>query len=273
MSDFTTTENREALTFFKKIYDEELVNEDFAVMDPAQWSDPIVNGEAGVMVNVADEANRLQNKLLDVDPSLEGAIDLIGAIEGPHGLFSLPTSGYNDLLAISTTAVKTEEELRKVLEFMDMLDTEEGQTIAHNGVEGIHYEIEDGNYVPTKDPTLANEYSALNQILTFISGNKFLREPETDIKQKEHVIIAENEEIVVGNPAEALISEVYALRGAQLDDIIGDARIKYIVGQIDESGLDDAVDLWLKSGGQDLIDEIDRKSTRLNSSHVAISYA
>lgn len=254
--DFMAPEYREALNFFKKIYDEGLVNEDFAVMDPAQWSDPIVNGEAGVMVNVADEANRLQNKLLDVDPSLEGAIDLIGAIEGPHGLFSLPTSGYNDLLAISTTAVKTEEELRRVLEFMDMLSTEEGETLAHNGVEGIHYEIVDGVYVPTDDPTLVNEYSSLNQILTFIPGDRFLKEPETEIKQKEQVILAENEEIVVANPAEPLVSQVYAQRGAQLDNIIGDARIQYIVGQIDESGLDEAEELWLRSGGQDLIDEM-----------------
>lgn len=253
---FEAPEYREALAFFKKIYEEGLVNEDFAVMDPSHWSDPVVNGEAGVMVNVADEANRIQNKMLQADESTAGAIDIIGAIEGPNGLFSLPTSGYSDLLAISTTAVKTEEELRRVLEFMDMLSDEEGETIAHNGVEGIHYEIEDGVYLPTDDTSLVNEYTSLNQILTFIPGDRFLKEPETDLKIKELDIIAGNEDIVVANPAEPLVSKVYGQRGAQLDDIIGDARIKYIVGQIDESGLDEAEKLWLKSGGQDLIDEM-----------------
>ena len=60
----------------------------------------------------------------------------------------------------------------------------------------------------------------------------------------------------MANPAEPLVSQVYAQRGAQLDNIVGDARIQYIVGQIDESGLDEAEELWLKSGGQDLIDEM-----------------
>lgn len=253
---FQAPEYKEALAFFRKIYEEGLVSEDFAVMDPAQWGDPVVNGEAGVMVNVADEANRIQIKMLQADPSTEGAIDILGAVEGPKGLFSIPTSGYNSLLAISKTAVKTEEDLHKVLAFMDKLSTEEGETIAHNGVEGIHYEIVDGVYKPTDDPALVNEYTSLNQILTFIPGDRFLKEPETDLKIKEKEILAENEEIVVANPAEALVSEVYSLKGAQLDDIIGDARIKYIVGQIDEDGLDEAEALWMSSGGKDLIAEM-----------------
>src|SRR5690625_696181 len=124
---FQAPEYREALNFFRQIYEEGLVNEDFAVMDPGQWNDPFINGEAGVVVTVADEANRNQNKMLQADPSLEGAVDLFGAVEGPKGLFSLPTSGYNDMLAISTTAVKNEEEVRRVLEFMDMLSTEEAE--------------------------------------------------------------------------------------------------------------------------------------------------
>src|SRR5699024_2234757 len=152
------------------------------------------------------------------------------------------------------TDVETEDELRDVLEFMDKLSTEEGQTLAHNGLEGVHYEIEDGDYVPTEDQKLVYEYQDLNQILTFIPEDRFLKEHETHLKENE--VIDENEEIVVENPSEALISEVYSKKGAQLDDIINDARIKYIVGQIDEEGLDEAEELWLRSGGQDLIDEM-----------------
>lgn len=68
----------------------------------------------------------------------------------------------------------------------------------------------------------------------------------------------DNEDIVVANPAEAFLSEVYAKKGTQLDNIILDARIKYIVGQIDESGLDEAVELWRKTGGDDYIEEINQ---------------
>jgi len=255
--DFMAPEYREALDFFKKLYDEELINEDFAVMDPEKWSDPVVNDEAGVMVNVADEAHRVQEELLEVDTSYEGAVDVFGTVEGPKGKFSMPTSGYSDLLAISTTAVETEAELHKVLEFIDKLSTEKGQTLAWNGVEGEHYRIEGGELITVdEDPSLSETGSSLNQILTFIPEERFIEKEETELEEKEERVMKENEEFVVENPSEALISEVYALKGSQLDDIIDDARIKYIVGQIDEDGLDEAEELWLKSGGQELIDEM-----------------
>ncbi len=254
---FEAPEYREALDFFKKLYDEGLVNEDFAVKDPSKWHDEFINGNAGMVVDVADAANRNFKKMKKDDDSLDDdAVDLFPAVEGPNGLYNLPSSGYNLMLAISKTDVETEDELRDVLEFMDKLSTEEGQTLAHNGLEGVHYEIEDGNYVPTEDQKLVYEYQDLNQILTFIPEDRFLKEPETPLKEKEYEVIDENEEIVVENPSEALISEVYSKKGAQLDDIINDARIKYIVGQIDEEGLDEAEELWLRSGGQDLIDEM-----------------
>lgn len=253
--DFMSPHYKEALDFFKKIYDEGLVNEDFAVMDSSKWSDPIINGEAGVQVNVLDEGNRIQNKMLEADPSLEGVIDIIGAIEGPNGLFSLPTSGYAMMLAISKTEAKTEDDLKKVLQFLDDISNEEGETLAYNGVEGIHYEIVDGVYKPSDDEKLKNE-SSLNQILPFIPGERFLKEPETELKKKENIILEENEEIVVANPAEQLVSTVYSQKGAQLDNIMDDARVQYIVGQIDEDGLKSAEELWINSGGQDLIDEM-----------------
>src|SRR5690625_3512342 len=43
--DFMAPEYREALDFFKKLYDEGLVNEDFAVMDTGKWNDPMIKGE------------------------------------------------------------------------------------------------------------------------------------------------------------------------------------------------------------------------------------
>lgn len=58
------------------------------------------------------------------------------------------------------------------------------------------------------------------------------------------------------NPAEAFISTVYSQKGAQLDNVINDARIKYIVGQIDEAELKSAFDVWRKTGGDDLVKEM-----------------
>ncbi|MNL65456.1 Lipoprotein LipO precursor [compost metagenome] len=66
---------------------------------------------------------------------------------------------------------------------------------------------------------------------------------------------------IVSNPAEPLISSVYNQKGPQLENIINDARIKFIVGQIDEAGLRSAFETWKKSGGDDLVKEMNELYT------------
>ena len=65
-----------------------------------------------------------------------------------------------------------------------------------------------------------------------------------------------DEEFAVFNPAGPFISKTYSEKGAQLDNIIADARVQYIAGQIDEKGWADAVELWSNSGGNDVEAEI-----------------
>ncbi|KAB8139314.1 extracellular solute-binding protein [Gracilibacillus oryzae] len=250
----------ESLNFFKKLYDEGLVNEDFAVMDPAQWSEPVISGEAGVQVNVLDEGHRIQDKIVEANPENTEPITVIKAVEGDHGLLNLPTSGYNGMLAISKTSVKSEEELKQVLDFIDKLGDEEAQILAGNGIEGRQYDIVDGELVnhAQDDPALLAEMDGLNQLLTFIPESKVLTPAGDPLRELEEKLMKENEEIVVANPAESYISEVYSKKGQQLDNIILDARVKYIVGQIDEAGLEEAIELWKQNGGTDYIAEINQ---------------
>ncbi|WP_299093578.1 extracellular solute-binding protein [uncultured Metabacillus sp.] len=258
--DFMTEEYFNALEFFKKLYDEGLINEDFAVMDPQKWVDPLLNGQAGVIVDVVDHAHRAEEDMLAANPDLKEPIDVIGAVEGPTGLHNLPTSGYAGMLAIPKSSVKTEEELKKVLEFIDKLNDEEAQRLANNGIEGRHYEIKDGKFVDLKEgnEALVNEGTGFNQFQPYIPEERFIKPKQTPLRDKEEQVKKENEEIVVPNPAESLVSEVYAQKGQQLDNIINDARIKFIVGQIDEAGFKDAIELWRSTGGDDYIEEINK---------------
>ncbi|UOQ86399.1 extracellular solute-binding protein [Gracilibacillus salinarum] len=250
----------EALNFFKKLYDEGLVNEDFAVMDPAQWSEPVVAGEAGVQVNVLDEGHRIQEKIVDANPDNADPITVIKSVETEAGLNNLPTSGYSGMLAVSKTSVKSEEELKQVLDFLDKMNDEEAQILAENGIEGQHYEIVDGKYESkiTDDAALKAEVDGFNQMLMYLPEPKSLKAESTPLRELEETLKVENEDIVVANPAESYISEVYSKKGQQLDNIIIDARIKYIVGQIDEAGLEEAVERWKSSGGTEYMEEINQ---------------
>lgn len=254
-----TPEYREALKFFRQMYDEGLVNEDFAVMDSAVWNDPFVNGKAGVFVDVADNARRLNSPMQEKAPRDSSYTNVFQAPVGPKGHRDMPTTGYAGMLAISKSAVKTEEELKKVLGFIDKLGDVEMQNLLGYGVEGTHYDMVDGYIVPKEnlDPGLLQQYNGLNQMLTFIGPDAPTLE-QTEINNMIAEVQAANEDIVVANPAQPLVSEVYAQKGQQLDNIIADARIQYIVGQIDDAGLDKAIELWRTTGGDDYIEEINK---------------
>ncbi|WP_416151629.1 extracellular solute-binding protein [Salipaludibacillus sp. HK11] len=261
MPDFMFDEYRESLHFFKELYDDGLVNEDFAVMDSGEWFDPVVNGEAGVVVDVSDAANRLQNQITEDYTDEDQILDIFGTVEGPEGLRVKPTPGFHNLLAISTTSVETEDELKRVLQFLNDLNDEEPQNLSYNGVEGIHHEInEDGDLVITSQQDggdlFDSEVRDLNQFQMAIPEANFREGPQSALQEKEAEVIEDNMNHAVANPAEPLISATYTERGTQLDNIIDDARIQFIVGQIDESELDDAVELWMNSGGEEYIAEI-----------------
>lgn len=253
----------EGLKFMKKLYDEKLINQDFPVFDSAKWLDPIANGQAGVIVDVTDNAARMDDKIHQAlaqtgkdDPDAQYVDNLIG-VTGSSGLKALPTAGFAGMLAIPKSAVKTEDELKRVLTFLDQMNEPELQTLAGYGIEGKHYTKDGDAIVPSKDSALLeSEVEGLNQMLGFIPEARGLKIKQTPLRLQTTKIQKEAEQYIVTNPTEPFISTVYSQKGQQLDNIINDARIKFIVGQIDEAGLKTAFETWKKSGGDDLVKEM-----------------
>ncbi|MED1739060.1 extracellular solute-binding protein [Bacillus swezeyi] len=259
--DFTTDEYMEALRFFKKLYDERLINKDFAVMDSAKWNDPVVKGKAGVIVDTGSRASQIQSALEEADPAIKDVIDVIGTVEGPKGTYTFPTSGYAGMIAIPKQSVKTEKELKKVLSFLDQMNDEEAQIIANNGVEGRNYKLDDGTFTSYEknNKKLLYEHEGLAQFSMGIPERRYyIEEQASKLFQHREQIIKEGEKIAVFNPAESLVSDVYTQKGAQLDNIILDAKTQFIIGDIDEKGFQDAVQLWYKSGGEELMKELNQ---------------
>ncbi len=60
------------------------------------------------------------------------------------------------------------------------------------------------------------------------------------------------------NPGKALLrtSDTYNSTGAQLDQMIADARIQYIVGELDEDGWNQTIESWKQQGGTAVIEEL-----------------
>lgn len=265
---FDTEEFFEANAFVKKMVDEGLINRDFATLDSGKWNDPFFTGKGGIIIDVSSRGLKLMSLFKDDDPETYGdKVDMAGNLVGPDGVLrAYPTTGYNGFLAVSRQSVPTEEEVADVLTFLAKLNTQEGQVLLNNGLEGKNFEVEDDYAVEINadDPeaeVIENDQTAFAQLGMAVSGYKaYLAkpegEPEADLDARRIAFHEKDLEKAVFDPTLAYVSETYVTRGAQLDQIIGDARLKYLAGEIDVSELRSEIKRWHTSGGDDITKEL-----------------
>ncbi|MGM7698821.1 extracellular solute-binding protein [Microbacterium sp. A84] len=268
---FTTDEWLDAVAYEKELVDGGYVNPDYTTFDSAKWNEPFLNGKGGIIVDVHSRAGQLMNLLKESEPDgFDQYVDVAGNMTGPDGeLTAHPTTGYSGFLAIPKTNVRTEADLRAVLEVLNKLNSAEAGPVLNNGIEGETFTLDGDLAVAVddapqelKDAVLS--YSQLGMNVTGFQGYlpKQATEYEQEMYDKRKEIEASDSEHAVYDEAAAYVSETYVSKGAQLDIIISDARIQFIAGQIDLDGLKDAVALWRSSGGDDIITEINELSSQ-----------
>ncbi|UFU07016.1 extracellular solute-binding protein [Ruania halotolerans] len=260
---FTTPEWREAVDFERDLVQSGYINADYATMDPATWNEPFLNGEGGIILDVQSRAAQLRELFSDGGENPDERVALVGQLDGPNGTFALPTTGYAGFLAIPRSSVQTEEQLDQVLTVLNELNTTEAQILMNNGIEGDNFEVVDGyaQYNPERQDFTDQVTGAWAQLGMNVAGYEgYSTLPETDedvaFEELRLELQAEDGANAVFNPAAGLVSDTYTTNGTQLDNIIGDARIQYLAGQIDEAGLEDAIERWRTSGGDTVTEEI-----------------
>lgn len=261
-----TAEYLEALEWFKKMYDDGLVYEDWAVRDTATWKDAVKNGECGIFIDVLDGSRSIWDYFVNENiPAVSGstsyetaAMNLVGTINDK----TQATAGFNGFFVI-TKAAKTEEDVAACLNYLDKMCDDEMITLSSYGIEGVHWEIGENGFLVDidKDDAVASKaYAALNQTVAYIPNMTAPSLPveKTERKLLEEAVKAANIDKAVFNPATAYLinSETYSLNGANLDQIISDARTQYICGEIDLDGLKAAWDNWAAQGGTQVIEEV-----------------
>lgn len=264
-----TEEYNNALKWFRKIYSEGLVNPDFDLVPPEDWDTALLrSGVAGASADVVDRFRRNQEYF--EGQGIPSETMIIGAVDAGLGLKTLPTAGYADVIAISKQKVKTEEELKRVLQFIN--DMNDAKMLEHLefGYEGeTYYKDEDGyGVLYTEEEKIAlgvpiyDYRKGMNQLLAYFihpdqEPNRVLPVPPTsEIRLMEAAVKAENEKYAVTNYGASYTSKTYTELASALDPIISEARIAYIKGTIDDVGLQEAKDQWLRTGGETVIKEM-----------------
>lgn len=251
--EFMTEPFFQTMKLFKRLYDEKLINQDFAVVDTTEVTKAYESGRAGIQIS-GGNAQSWQDKIVKVVPT---ALIDAAPLEGPSGIRLPGESGNAGFLAIPKSSVKTEAEMKKVLSFVDKLMDPQMATLLVKGVEGKHW-ADKGEFTEVLDRDAeAKEVKPYRDTLPqrgeAYNIAKIAKQP--DLFRKSQKIGKENEKYIVANPALTLESATYSERGKELELMITDAETKYIMGKIDEAGWKAEIEKWRKAGGDKIIAE------------------
>ena len=258
--DFSTPEYMEALQYIKKLYDDGYLNKDFAEINAQARYEYFDKGTYGIVFGVIDDVNgRNQNLPQVVETAKVGVLPAIHE-EGQEPLCNA-TSGYNGLIMFTKfgdNAIKTEEDLRKVLSFYNQLATQEMQDMTTYGIKGVHYEVKDG-----KRELIFNETANKNQLdldmgditQILMTAPYVRRDSDNEVQKALYDTIEERTDSCVADASIGLQSETYDDIGSDLDAIMMDASVKFVLGSIDEAGYWKEYENWKKRGGEDVIKE------------------
>lgn len=278
---FMTEAHKKTLAFMKRLYDEGLMNSDFATVQASQFYELLDKEKTGLYFQTLTDAHeRLDTVVSQVqsrNPELaemEAAdakmeiFDTIYQIQTDDGeLRACTQSGFNGVFAFSKTSNQTEEDLLTVLNFFDKMDSPEGQALIEWGIEGRHFEYIDGVANQTKDSLLFS--SEVQPYWQLFCTNRVVDRSaiQGNVTPMYTKVYAEMESLMpyaVYNPIVPLISDTYSINGSSLDKIINDATTKYIMGLIDEDEWDKAVEQWRSTGGDKVIEEYTAQYKKVN---------
>lgn len=248
----------ETMQFFKKLHQEGLINQDFPVTSKEDQRSMLITGKAGAYIGSMPDAVGLQVELEKVNTNAQ--LDVYNRIDGPEGYkIWMATQGGAGLL-FPKSAIKTEEELLKVLAFYNQLMSPEVANLIIWGIENEHYTLVDGLAKANEDQKLIDRELKPYAGAVSIGGTSTipgLYQPkwEDPLKQKAEELVLDNVEFLIDNPVAPLESITFNEVGARLQQMINDATFHFILGEIDEAGFQTVVDKWLSDGGQKIIDE------------------
>jgi len=255
--DFMSEQYVQTMDFIKEIRDAKAMNVDFAATSKTDQVNLFTSGKAGVYIGSMQDVNSLDKDLMKNVPT--AVIDVHSMIAGPDGTtktWAIP--GYNNVVLFSKTAIKDEEQLKKVLAFFDAMMTPEISNLMYWGIEGTHYTVVDGKAKASDDKELTErEVKGFKDSVIGEADTNGMYESLIELPSRIHAeqLVIENEKIAVHDPTAALDSATNTEKGVELQALITDATYKYMYGSLDRAGFDKAIDDWKKRGGDQIIAE------------------
>lgn len=251
--DFETEEYMEALNYSRDLYKNGYLAQDFAVTQKTDQQEQFAQGKTGIYTGMIDIKN-LKTLAVGIQDDMEVIpVNKISTGDGEYHVWS-EGSGIGGLLAIPKSYVKDEEHLKKVLQFIDDLIDEDVYYYMTGGIEGVHYEINSDGALEYIDSDLWQ-----TDVQPF-SGSRpseitYRIKDADESKELANDLVVENEEFAVLDPTVPLDSATNNEVGSEIQKLITDATVQYIMGQTDEAGFKKALADWRAQGGDQIVKE------------------
>lgn len=254
---FTTDEYKKAMEWYRGLYADGAVNQEFITVQKKNQQDGLARGKGGIAVTGLFEAKNYLALAQSADPNTPMKWALINDItygDVPRRILTDTNGGMGGWAAIPKSEVKTEAELKVVLNFLDKLSGEEAFKLMTNGIEGQHYSVDGDGYVKITDQALWEQqvqpYSSSRPnetVMTFKNAAPYVDEANKLMK--------ENEEFVVTDPSQSLTSATFDAQWSMINQKANDAYNRYMSGQLDMAGFEAAIKALEGEGLSQIVSE------------------
>ncbi len=262
---FTFPEYMDTLNLFKDMYDNNYMNSDFALIKGNDKHLPLGEGKAGAMFTTATNGRypggKYDQLFSTITPTAQiGRNYLLTAPSGKQVINSTLSVGGVGGFLIPKASVKDEATVQRILDFFEKLQSAQedgGCKLLTVGVENLHY-TQDASGVITITPEQQQlrVTDGSNEVFISLAPRRVVA---PDFGQGRTQLDLINLEAVANEPYAVPDLSVGKLTPDQMSleasiaITISDARVQYIMGQIDAAGFEKAVQEWMEQGGNDLI--------------------
>jgi putative aldouronate transport system substrate-binding protein len=236
------------LRFMKQIQDEGLANRDFMATNQANVRQAFFQGRAGI---VGGMIGMISDGAFDAVFNNPGArMAPLGAFRGPDGVLSVDSqANFNALYMMPRPSVRTQAQAERILEFFNRTMDQEVFNLFVIGVEGVHHRIENNQPVIIDQARLTLDLAPMLSLYVRPQIMENLR-----ISQREELRVGY--QMQVGELRNYLPTQLFfipTVPTAQLDQIMNDANLRFVAGDINEVQWRAALDEWRRAGGTALI--------------------
>lgn len=223
-------ETEESLAYLADAYANKMMPEDLLSLKLTQVRDLFKADKAGIIVDkTGTMKNIYADELKKVAPDFRYPdFYPLTSLNGynPKG------GGYNGILAIPKSV--PEEKLKRILGLLDNWMNDDIIAIQRDGLEGVHYRLENGEKVVDSEKLKADNASDFNHIVTVsdvVSSTKGGTDEETEANELFQKAIDERAKSYVANISAGLQSETGQLILPELNKKIQDLKAKIIIGR------------------------------------------